>query len=206
MSQRSSLRPVSVAGAAQALLLLGLFVLVSGTVLGELFAGIIAGCAAFLVWRFGLVRVVLLRHLRKGTRQAQAGLYSSALKSFALSAQAWEGRRWLDSGRGVLLGSAARWPFRALSRYNQAWCLAKLGHLAEAQVVLQSLVRDQPKMGVAEQLLSSLGPAPEAAAVPEAWPALDTDPAWTELFGEDVFEDEPMHDEPTLDPQGPDAG
>lgn len=186
--------------------LLALMVLVAGTVLGELFSGIIAGCAAFVAWRFGVVRGVLLHHLRTGTKAAREGRYADALKSYALSAQAWERRRWLDAGRGVVLGSAARWPFRALSRYNEAWCLARLGHLQEAQVVLEALLRDQPRMVVAQELLSSLSPSRETVAVPDTWTALDADPSWSAFLEEDEASREAFHDEPTLDPRGPDPG
>lgn len=206
MSHRSSLRPVSVAGAVQAALLLGLLVLVSGSVLGDLFSGIIAGCGAFLGWRFGIVRGVLLHHLRTGARKARAGLYADALKSFALSAEAWERRRWLDGARGILLGSAARWPFRALSRYNEAWCLARLGHLAAAEVVLEGLLRDQPRMAVAKELLASLTPSAPAKPVPDGWAALGAEPGWSALLEEECDADPSVHDEPTLAPRDPGLG
>lgn len=204
MSRRSTLRPVSVAGAAQASLLLVTFVVVSGTLYGELFAGIIWGCTAFVLWRYGVVRMVLLTHLRAGTVQARAGQTTDALKSFARSAQAWEGRKWLDDLRGILLGSAATWPFRHLSRYNQAWCLAQLGHVQEARVVLEALLQEQPRMQVAADLLGALQPdeaPPEDPEPTDDWEALLHEDA----FAEDALGD-PLQDEPTLDPRGPDAG
>lgn len=210
MSRRASLRPVSLSGAVQACLLLLSLVLVSGTVAGELFSGIVVGCLAFIAWRFGVVRAVFLFHLRKGARQARAGLYTAALKSFALSAQAWERWRWIDNGRGLLLGSAARWPFRSLSRYNEAWCLAQLGHAPEARAALGALLTEQPEMHVARDLLASLSPVEPCQGPPvegpDPWLEPTGDGAWDDLLASAGPGDAPVHDEPTLDPQGPEVG
>ena len=193
MSRRAAQRPVSVIGGIQALLLFSLFVLLAGALVGELTRGVLIGSMAFLVWRFGVVRQLLCYQLRDGMALARAGRFEEALKAFARSAQAWEERKRMDDLRGILLGSASRWPFRHLSRYNEAWCMARLDHEPEARVALDALLREQPKMRIAQELRASLDPAP--AATPTGEPARK-DPAaeddWSDL----------LQDEPTLDPRG----
>ena len=189
MRGRSTLKPVSLRGAVQALVLLATLVLIAGTIVGELTRGLLVGSIAFLLLRYGLVRQVLCHDLRNGMALARSARHVEALKAFARSAEVWEGRRWLDDFRGLLLGSASRWPFRHLSRYNEAWCLTRLGHHAEARAVLRSLLHEQPGMDVATDLLRSL----DAEDDPDEPDALEPNPGdWQDL----------LQDEPTIDPGG----
>lgn len=188
MSRRATQRPVSLKGGLQASLLLALLVLLAGTLLGELISGLLLGSLVFLAWRFGFVRQVLCHHLRNGMALAKAARHEDAMKAFARSAEAWQGRAWLDDLRGLLLGSASRWPFRHLSRYNEAWCMVKLGHEAEARVALDALLREQPGMRIARELRASLDPLPVAPPSPEA---VQEESDWQDL----------LQDEPTLDPR-----
>lgn len=190
MSRRATQRPVSLAGGLQATLLFALFVLLAGALVGELIRGLLIGSTAFLVWRFGVVRQLLCFHLRDGMALARAARHEDALKAFARSAEAWQSRPRIDDLRGILLGSASRWPFRHLSRYNEAWCMVKLGHEAEARVALDALLREQPEMRIARELRASLDPVPASAAQAAAAQADEAD--WQDL----------LQDEPTLDPRG----
>ena len=201
MSRRSTQRPVSLIGGAQALLLFSLFVLLAGAIIGELTRGVLIGSMAFLVWRFGVVRQLLCYQLRDGMTLARAARHEEALKAFARSAQAWEERKRVDDLRGILLGSASRWPFRHLSRYNEAWCMARLGHDNEARVALDALLREQPGMRVAQELRASLDPAPQQA--PDV--GADGSASGGEPTAEEDWRDL-LQDEPTLDPRGAPEG
>lgn len=189
MASGSARRPTSMAGALQATALFGSCVLLASLVIGELIQGLLVGSMAFLIWRYGVVRQVLCHHLRQGSILARAGRHQDALKAFGRSATVWEGRRGIDDLRGILLGSASRWPFRHLSRYNAAWCMARLGHADQARAAVQALLVEAPTMTPALELLHSLDPAAAAAAALSA----DTRPAddWQDL----------LHDEPSLEPR-----
>jgi len=153
MSRRSDRRSDRRKGASlQAAATFATFMVLGVLVLGEVFHGVMAGGIAFVVFRTGVVRGVLLADHRRGLRLAENDHHAKALEAFERSEAAWNRRQWLDRWRGPLLASAGRWGFADQARYNKALCLHSLDRGAEAQVVLQALLERCPNMGMARAL------------------------------------------------------
>ena len=149
MSRRTDRRR---GGVLQAVGTFGAFILLGVLVIGELFQGVMLGATAFVAFRAGLVRGVLLRDHRRGLLLAERGEHEAALTAFASSELAWRRRAWLDRWRGPLLASAGRWGFADQARYNQALCLHSLGRSQDAARVLSSLLEQCPDMSMARAL------------------------------------------------------
>lgn len=160
MSRRTDRRR---GGVLQAVGTFSAFLLLGVLVIGELFGGLMLGGTAFVVFRAGLVRGVLLRQHRRGLLLANTGDHEGARVAFVKSEAAWSRRPWLDRWRGPLLASAGRWGFADQARYNQALCLHRLGRSQEAAVVLDALLERCPAMGMARALsehIAATRPAP----------------------------------------------
>lgn len=140
----------------QAMLPPALFTLGGWQLHGGLLEGAALGVLGWLAVRLGPVRIFLLADHRVGVAASQSEDWEESLAAFEASERAWRGRSGLDRRRALLLGSSGPWPYRSLARYNQAVCLARLGRLEEARARLLDLLRDQPGMKPAQELLQAL--------------------------------------------------
>jgi hypothetical protein len=167
-------------GVFYAFAVFGAFLLLGILTIGELFHGLMAGGAAFLVHRQLLVRGWLLADHNRGVSLAKSGNHAGALEAFRASEAAWNRRSTLDRWRAPLLASAARWTFADQARYNQALCLHHLDRPTEALSILVRLVEREPKMGMARALLEHLEANPATQPEEEhGWDDLEAalDPA-----------------------------
>ena len=149
MSRRTDRRR---GGVLQAVGTFSAFLLLGILSIGEVFQGLMLGGTAFVVFRAGLVRGVLLRDHRRGLVLAEQGDHGSALDAFIQSEAAWSRRAWLDRWRGPLLASAGRWGFADQARYNQALCMHSLGRSQDAARVLSRVLEQCPDMSMARAL------------------------------------------------------
>jgi len=118
--------------------------------------GVIRGALVCAAGRTVIVRRILSHNRRRGIRQSRRGDFTDALQSFQASEATWTRRQWLDVRRGWLMGSTARWSFLALARYNQAYCLSKLGREVEALEKLDESIDAHPDLILARQLKEML--------------------------------------------------
>lgn len=186
-ARASTHRPTTTLGTVQAGLLGLLFCFVSATLVGEWIGGIAVGAVVFTMYRVLFVRMLLCRDHRRGVSQTRAGHFVDAIASFQASAAFWDRVAWLDKARGILLGSAVAYPFGQLARYNEAYCLSRLGRGEEAISTLQGLLKRAPDMAIAKELLDVL----EAGASSRAAEPRDPSAGWGDL----------MEDEPSMAPQ-----
>lgn len=127
---------------------------------GGLLPGAAIGVLAWLAVRLGPVRAFLLDDHRLALAASQSEDWAAALTAFEASERAWQGRPVLDRWRAPLLGTSGPWTYRSLARFNQAVCLARLGRSDEARQRLLALLRDQPGMVPARELLAHLPEGP----------------------------------------------
>jgi hypothetical protein len=175
----STIRPTTWMGTAQAVVLFGLFTVVSATLVGEWIRGLLVGSVAFTFYRVAIVRFIICRHHRSGVALTRSGRFHDAVQAFRRSAAFWHRWAWLDRLRGLLLGSSVSYPFGQLARYNQAYCYSRMGRDEEARDLLRALIQDAPQMPIATELLGVL----DAEAVPPA-PAPSHDASWGGMLGE----------------------
>lgn len=123
---------------------------------GRVIEGAIIGFGTFLIYRIGVVRMILCRNHRAGIGLSRDGDFAGALHAFTRSEADWTRLAWLDARRGWLLGSSARWSFHAQALYNQAYCLSQMGHIPQALAVLEETIRRYPDMRLARQLRERL--------------------------------------------------
>ncbi|MEL6345181.1 MAG: tetratricopeptide repeat protein [Myxococcota bacterium] len=168
MDQTRTLRIGSTRGTLQTLGLMTAFCLMAIVLTGgRIVDGAILGGGLFLIYRIGVVRMILCRHHRDGVGRSRDGDFPGALEAFRRSEADWQTRGWLDQRRGWLLGSASRWPFHALALYNQGFCLARMGQPAQAAAVLDDALHRYPDMRLARQLREAMRDAP--ALQPGGW-------------------------------------
>jgi tetratricopeptide (TPR) repeat protein len=186
-ARASTHRPTTAWGSIQSTLLGLAFCLVTATLVGELISGLTLGAVVFLLYRVLVVRMLVCRDHRRGVRQTQAGHFADAIGSFQASARFWDRWGWLDRSRGILLGSTVAYPFGQLARYNEAYCLSRLGRGEEAITALNRLLQRAPDMHIAKELLEVL----EAGASTRAPEPRDPGAGWGDL----------MEDEPSMAPE-----
>lgn len=143
-------RPISWAGALGSFVLLA--IVIGAATLIEPARGGLVGATLFLAFRFLVVRRLLCRDHVAGLRALREGDLEAALAAFRRSESRWRERRLLDRFRGLLLGSASLYDFLTLARYNQAFCLARLGRADEALAILDDLLATEPDNGMAATL------------------------------------------------------
>ncbi len=134
--------------------------------------GALLGAGLFLVYRLVIVRWWVCRHHRRGIDRTRAGRLEDALHAFVESERFWERHTWLDARRGWLLGSASRWPFAALARYNQGVCLSALGRHHEALEILDDALVRWPELSPAREMKGAILAADAAAAPGRDWESL----------------------------------
>lgn len=132
--------------------------------------GAVLGAGLFLVYRLGVVRMLLTRHHRVGIGLSRDGDFAASLAAFQRSEAFWHQHAWLDRRRGWLMGASVPWPFAALAVYNQGYCHHKLGDNAAAIAVLDEALVRWPGLGPARELKGALLSQPR---LPEAdWSGL----------------------------------
>ena len=148
----STVRPASRLGSV--LTLVPLTLVIAALWLAGLGSGgaVLVGSALYLLYRYVVVRRVLLRDHRRGVIELRAGRFEAGLEAFVRSEQVWAKRPRLDRYRALLLGSAAAHGFHLLARYNQAYALSRLGEGEEAIARLDEVLERAPDMLVAREL------------------------------------------------------
>lgn len=176
MSAARPAAPTSPFRAAQVGLVWGLCGLTGGLLLRPVPLGVALGLGAFLGWRLGVVRRTVLREHHRAMAAVRAGQPAVAAAAFARSAAFFEARPWLDAGRGLFLGSAARWSYAHAGRTNEAACRALCGEVDAARRLVAAVLSADPSVAPARALLDQLG----------AEPSLSAD--WSGLFDESTAE------------------
>lgn len=160
MTGPRALAPTSPLRAAQVSLVWGTCGILGGLAIAPAPLGVGLGLGAFLAWRLGVVRRVVLRHHHAGMAALRAGEPARAAAAFARSAAYFEARPWLDAGRGLLLGSAARWSYAHAGRSNEATSRALCGDVDAARRLATAVLAADPSMRPARALLDQLGAEP----------------------------------------------
>ncbi|MEZ4338121.1 MAG: tetratricopeptide repeat protein [Sandaracinaceae bacterium] len=151
-SKSTIVRPMSALGALVTMIPLGLTVgafALSGL---DLRHAMMAGAGTYLLYRWVVVRRVILAEHRRGILAMRAGRFEEGLEAFRASERWFERHPTLDRFRALLLGSASRHPFRILARYNQGYALSRLGRGEEALERLEEVLREHPDMAMASEL------------------------------------------------------
>lgn len=149
------------------------FCLVSIAFTSLVIEGALIGAGLFLVYRLGVVRMVLTRHHRVGIGLSRDGDFAGALAAFQKSEAFWQQHAWLDKRRGWLMGASVPWPFAALAAYNQGYCRHRMGDNEAAIAILDEALIRWPKLGPARELKGALLSQPK---LPEAdWSGLMED-------------------------------
>ncbi len=152
MAQATIVRPVSTWGLIGSLTLFALMALTGAILVRPTATGASLGALAFVVYRLLIVRGLICHAHRRGVRLTRAGRFEEAFAAFGRS-RIWFSRvPWLDRHRGILLGTAVAHSFEVLARYNQAYCLARIGRTQEAIRHLDALLADVPETGLAIEL------------------------------------------------------
>lgn len=152
-----TLRPSSLVGNLGTLLPLALFCALGWLLLPRPY-GVGMGALLFLAFRFVVVRRGLCADHARGIRLTRQGAFEEAAEAFTRSEAVWVRRPWLDRHRSWVLGSAGRYSFLLLARYNRAYCLARAGRHAEAREQLTSLQAAHPDNTLVRTLSDVLGP------------------------------------------------
>lgn len=151
-SQSTVTRPMSLLGALLTFVPLGVTI-GAWTLTGlPLRHATMAGAATYLVYRWVVVRRVILAEHRRGILAMRAGRFEEGLEAFRASEAWFDRHRTLDRYRALLLGSASRHPFRILARYNQGYALSRLGRGEEALERLDAVLEEAPDMNMAREL------------------------------------------------------
>ena len=160
----------SARGTLQSFALMLVFCLLGVAATSLVIEGALVGTGVFLIYRLGVVRLILTRHHRTGIGLSRDGDYRKALVAFQRSEAFWTEYAWLDRRRGWLMGASVPWPFAALAIYNQGYCLQKLGDDDAAIAVLDEALIRWPGLGPARELKGALLSRPK---LPEAdWSGL----------------------------------
>ena len=157
-------------GTLQAFGLMSMFCLISIAVTGFVLEGAFLGAGLFLVYRLGVVRMLLTRHHRDGIGLSRDGNYTDALAAFQRSEVFWQQYAWLDARRGWMMGASVPWPFASLAVYNQGYCHHKLGDDEAAIAILNEALIRWPGLGPARELLGGLLSRPKLP--PADWSGL----------------------------------
>jgi tetratricopeptide (TPR) repeat protein len=157
-------------GTAQVFGLMLAFGLLGIAITGLVIEGALLGAGLFLVYRLGIVRMVLTRHHRVGIGLSRDGDLAGSLAAFQRSEAFWRQYAWLDRRRGWLMGASVPWPFAALAVYNQAYCHHKMGDDDAALAILDEALIRWPGLAPARELKGALLRQPK---LPEAdWSGL----------------------------------
>lgn len=173
MAKTSTIRPVSLGGSLLTLVPL------AGLVGLGLLAGlpprdaVLTAALLFLLYRWVLVRRVLLSDHRAGILAMRAGRFEDGLRAFEKSEAFFARHRWLDRWRAPVLGSASAWGFEVLARYNQAYALSRLGRGEEALEAASALLEAHPGVVPAQELRDVL--LAGSRLHPEVGAAMDDD-------------------------------
>ncbi|MFT5679947.1 MAG: hypothetical protein ACI8RZ_000852 [Myxococcota bacterium] len=156
---------------AQAFGLMLVFCLLGIAFTERVIEGALLGAGLFLVYRLGVVRMVLTRHHRVGIGLSRDGDFAGSLAAFQRSETFWQDNAWLDRRRGWLMGASVPWPFAALAAYNQGYCHHQLGDDAAAIAVLDEALICWPGLDPARELKGGL--MSQQVKLPEAdWSGL----------------------------------
>ncbi|NUP05609.1 MAG: tetratricopeptide repeat protein [Polyangiaceae bacterium] len=150
-SQATVVRPTSVSLSVASLVPLAVCVGVT-SILHPGMDGVVWGCIVFLSYRILVVRLLLLRHHRRGITLTRAGDFVRAIAAFEQSEAFFAAHPTIDRLRAPLLGSAVRHSFSALAIYNQAYCYARVGDGARARRLLDKALTLDPQMVIAREL------------------------------------------------------
>ena len=101
--------------------------------------GLLLGSLAY--WFLAILRRLLTRSQRRGSRLLKAHRIEEALAQFRKSEEFWNHHKLLERYR-MLLGYANRKPFFEMALYNQASCLIQLGQLENALAVTNRLIEE----------------------------------------------------------------
>ena len=152
-------------GTAQAFGLMLAFSLLGIVFTSLVIEGALIGAGLFLVYRLGVVRMVLTRHHRVGIGLSRDGDMAGALAAFQRSQVFWEQYAWLDKRRGWLMGASISWPFAALAAYNQGYCHHQMGDNEAAISILDEALIRWPGLGPARELKGALLSQPKLPEV-----------------------------------------
>lgn len=164
-AQASIVRPWRLGGLLLALIPVAAFACL-GFSLGGPDRGLTYGLIGYLVYRIGFVRFVVCRDHRRGISLTMRGAFEEAISAFRTSEEFWSRHATLDRLRAPLLGSATSHSFHVLARYNQAYCLSRLGRGSEALALAERILASHPDMVPARELRDILEAGSRATASP----------------------------------------
>lgn len=114
--------------------------------------GLIVAIVAYAGYRFFIVRRIVCRDHRNGIVLTRHGQFADAIAAFQRSEASWERHPTLDRYRALVLGSPTSHSFRLFAKYNQAYCLSRLGRGAEARDLVDRVLAEAPDMLPAREL------------------------------------------------------